>query len=474
MKRFRFLIAVFSVLAFWSCSDDWSFSTDSRYVLDFSVDTVKFDTVFSGLSSYTDGFMIYNENSVGLRFDAVMGGGTNSPFRMNLDGEGGTVITGLEIPGGDSLFCFLSVNIPWADNPQLTDVFDSIRFILEGGTVQFVKLSAHGQNAVSLRGMRVEHDTTLTSRLPYIIYDSLYVADGAMLTLNPGVRLYFHKDARLDAAGRIMAKGTADSVILMQGDRLDHMLPELPYSLLNSQWGGIRLRSSSMGNVFEYCDIHSGNWGIKADSCALDQTKLTVVSSIIHNVSGNGIEATNCKISVANSQITNAVGLCVDIAGGVSDFTFCTIAGFSRWSYSDHAVQLSDKRNDRHYQLMSATFRNCIITGRNANEFVTVFEDSVRNTAPYKISNSLIMTQDSTDIRFSDVRFENRDSKVYGASNFVDKTIRGYGSVFALDSLSRARGIADTLSKVWIVDLAGVPRPVTGADAGCYQYVPKE
>ena len=475
MKRLRLLNMMIAVLIFWSCTDDWSFSTDSRYRLDFSADTVKFDTVFAGVASFTDGFMIYNENSEGLRFDAVMGGGAASPFRMNLDGEGGAVITGLEIPAGDSLFCFVSVNIPCTDDVALTDAFDSIRFILESGNVQHVRLSAHGQNSVSLKGLRVESDMTLTARLPYIIYDSLFVADGTVLTLAPGASLYFHSDAYLDVAGRIVARGKADSVILMRGDRLDLMLPKLPYDYLNGQWGGIRLRGSSMGNLLEYCDIHGGNWGVRADSSSLDDTKLTVISSIIHNVTGNGIEATNSRISVANSQITAAVGRCVDIAGGMSDFTFCTIAGLSVWSYSDKTVVLSDRRDGRSYPLQGASFRNCIITGRNATEFVTDFDETSAPSAPFSVSNSLIMCKDSTDARFSsDVRFENLKSKPNGAYNFVDHSVQGYRSVYALDSTSRARGIADDLSAVWTVDLAGIARPLSGADAGCYQYVPLE
>lgn len=474
MKRFRLLNMMIAVLIFWSCTDDWSFSTDSRYRLDFSADTVKFDTVFAGVASPTGGFMIYNENSEGLRFDAVMGGGAASPFRMNLDGEGGAVITGLEIPAGDSLFCFVSVNIPCTDDVALTDAFDSIRFILESGNVQHVRLSAHGQNSVSLKGLRVESDMTLTARLPYIIYDSLFVADGTVLTLAPGASLYFHSDAYLDVAGRIVARGKADSVILMRGDRLDLMLPKLPYDYLNGQWGGIRLRGSSMGNLLEYCDIHGGNWGVRADSSSLDDTKLTVISSIIHNVTGNGIEATNSRISVANSQITAAVGRCVDIAGGISDFTFCTIAGISVWSYSDKTVVLSDRRDGRSYPLQGASFRNCIITGRNATEFVTDFDEASAPSAPFSVSNSLIMCKDSTDARFSNVRFENLDTKPNGAYNFVDHSVQGYRSVYALDSTSRARGISDDLSTLWTVDLAGIARPSSGADAGCYQYVPLE
>ena len=350
------------------------------------------------------------------------------------------------------------------------NAFDSIRFVLESGVVQWVSLSAHGQNAVRLKGRRIEADETLTSNLPYIIYDSLYVADGATLTLSPGTRLYFHKGARLDVAGRLIAQGSRDSMILMRGDRLDEMLPEIRYDMLAGQWGGIRLRSPSYGNRLEWCDIHGGAWGILADSADASQMKLSVISSIIHNVDGNGIEATGCRIEVANSQITNAGVTCVDITGGWSEFTFCTIAGFSIWNIGSQAVLLTDSRGGYAVPLLGAQFRNCIITGRHETEFVTLFADSVKSTAPYSVSNSVLMVSDTTDTRFSNVVFEDRESDMFGPYNFTDRSYRGYRSVFTLDSLSHARGIADSLSTVWPVDLAGVTRPPLGADAGCFQY----
>ena len=470
MKRIWLLNLLLPLLAIWSCTDDWKFSASSEYSLEFSADTVRFETIYTGVTSASTSFMIYNPNDVGLRFDALMGSGAASPFRMNLDGEGGTVITGLEIPAGDSLFCFVSANMTPTDQIDIFDALDSIRFVLESGIVQSVHLSAKGQNAVRLKGKRIEADETLNSQLPYIIFDSLYVAEGATLTLAPGTRLHFHQNAVLDVAGKLIAQGSQDSMIVMRGDRLDDLLPGISYDMLAGQWGGIRLRGDSYGNRLEWCDIHGGNWGIFADSACADQIKLTVISSIIHNVNVNGIEAVGCRIEVANSQITNAGVSCVDLTGGWSEFTFCTIAGFSLWSAGNQAVVLTNWYGDGTVPLQNASFRNCIITGLHETEFVTLFPDSVADTAPYSVINSLLMVKDTTDVRYRNVVFEDRSGKVYGSYNFIDRTVRNYNSVFALDSLSPARGIADTLSSVWPIDLAGVPRPPVGADAGCYQY----
>ena len=476
MKLHRILSIVLIPIAVLSCQDDWTFSADSRYTLDFSVDTLKMDTVFTGVASASAKFMVYNPNDVGLHFDAVMGGGSLSPFRINLDGEGGTQITDLEILAHDSLFCYVSVNIPETGMPDMFHAFDSVRFVLESGNVQFVRLNAYGQNAVRLRGRSIVNDTTLTAYLPHLIFDSLYVAEGATLTLAPGARLYFHDGAVLDVAGKVVAQGTADSMIVMLGDRLDQMqtTPPVAYDLLASQWGGIRIRGGSYGNVFRYCDIHSGEFGIKADSASADDIKFSMYSSIVHNVNGNCIEATGCKIDVVNSQITNAGESCVDLAGGKAEFTFCTIASLSLWKVGSQAVIISDHRGDAVVPFGSALFRNCIITGRHSNEFVTNLPDSIKNLDAYVVKNSLLMVSDTLDIHYHNVVFDRHGKKKGGAYNFRNNTLEGFRSVFALDSMSRARGIADDLSTVWTVDLAGVERPVSGADAGCYQYVPLE
>lgn len=471
LRLTRILSFILVLTAIAACQDDWRFSADGRYRLEFSADTLKMDTVFTGVTSGSLKFMVYNHNDVGLRFDALVGGGAQSPFRINLDGEGGTQITGLEIPARDSLFCYVSVNIRESGTVGYFSAFDSVGFVLESGNVQYVRLLACGQNAVRLDGRCFTADTTLTAHMPFLVYDTLHVADGATLTLEPGTRLYFHSGAVLDVAGRIIAQGKPDSVILMRGDRLDIMWtePPVPYDLLTSQWGGIRLRSGSYGNRFEWCDIHGGEFGIKADSASDAQTKFSLHSSIVHNMNVNCIETTGCRIDVANSQITNPGISCVDIAGGEANFTFCTLASISLWNYGSQAVLLSDVRDGVQVPLEGVRFNNCIITGRHADEFVVSLPDSVKELDKYSVTNSLVSTTDTLDTHFRDVVFDRPGKNEGGAYNFVHASRDGLRPVFGLDRQSRARGIADTTAVAWPLDLHGTARPQRGADAGCYQ-----
>lgn len=453
-----------------SCSDDTRFASDSRHGLVFSTDTLDMDTVMAGVSSASYLITVYNRNDKAVRFDAMLAGGVSSPFNINVDGMPGPSMSGIEVYPGDSVMCLVNVNAPVSDNCRISVWDDSIRFLLESGAVQHVILRAESLNAIRLDGYEVVSDECFTADRPYLIYDTLHVAPGAELRLMPGAGLYFHNGAGLVVDGRIKAVGTPDSMIVFRGDRTDLLLSDLPYDLMDSQWEGIALGSGSFGNSMEYCDVHGGRFGIRADSSDCSELKLRLESSIVHNVAGNCIQADGCRMEISNSQLTNAGDCCVDIAGGRADFTFCTIASFSVWYQGRVAVSVTDRRGDSaSVPFEGAYFNDCIITGRHNNELEVSDSLASRYSGLLRVSNSLVMASDTTCAYYDNVVFENRKSDCYGALNFTDSSRKGYASVFTLDSLSMARGIADTLSASFPIDLAGKPRPLSGADAGCFQ-----
>ncbi|MBR4841979.1 MAG: hypothetical protein IK006_02640 [Bacteroidaceae bacterium] len=480
MRRIsHFFVLISVIILSVACEGREEFSSSPGYRLSFSADTVRFDTLFTTVTSATAYFMVYNNTSSGIRADARIAGGDSSPFRLNVDGEGGSYISGLEIESGDSLFCFITANLPDSGTPELFIVEDSVAFILESGVVQYVRLDACGRNARFLRGVRIMSDTVFTADYAYVIYDSLWIAGGTTLELQPGTELYFHKGAGMIVEGTLIAQGTLERPVRMRGDRLDRLFDDLPYDLLSEQWEGIRLGSGSFGNSFVFCDIHGGEFGIKADSSRDDRIKFTMISSTVHNVAGNGIETTGASISVANSQITNAGSHCVSITGGQAEFNYCTIASFPLWWVGESAISLNNFTDAGSWPLFKADFRNCVITGRAGEAITGVLKDSIAGYPSgsvdcYSVSNSLLMTSDTLNPCFRDVVFERAGYGNAGASNFRDRTVvDNYRSVFMLDSLSLARGISDTVSAfLWPYDLNGTTRPALGADAGCFQFIP--
>ncbi len=80
------LLFITICLSTYSCKKD-EILTDPSAKLDFSVDTIMFDTVFTTIGTTTQALIIYNDNSQPLMISSVrLAGGNASPYRLNLDG----------------------------------------------------------------------------------------------------------------------------------------------------------------------------------------------------------------------------------------------------------------------------------------------------------------------------------------------------------------------------------------------------
>ncbi|MDF1866064.1 MAG: hypothetical protein P1U70_14625, partial [Saprospiraceae bacterium] len=79
--------ALISMIA---CNKEMKFNTSSNIMLEFSLDTLRFDTVFTELGSATQFFKVYNRNDQSIKISKIsVGGGENSNFRINVDGLAG-------------------------------------------------------------------------------------------------------------------------------------------------------------------------------------------------------------------------------------------------------------------------------------------------------------------------------------------------------------------------------------------------
>lgn len=467
------LIALFT----FSCDDEEKYTTSKRAKLTFSCDTVRFDTVFTTIGSSTQLFKVYNRGKESLLIPSIrLGSGGESGFRINLDGKSGNAFSDVELRNGDSLYVFAEVTVDPNDEDNPFLLRDSLVFNLASGIVQQVQFEAYGQDMIPLRGIVFNSDTTLSASRPYVIYDSLQVDSQTTLCLEAGTRLHFHQGAFMRVCGTLVAEGTLAQPIVFRGDRLDNLFDYLPYDRLDRQWEGITFTGSSFDNHLQYVDIHGGNYGILCDSSTCEKPKLLLENSVIHNVGGNALQATNCSIVVGNSQLTNAYSHCVYIRGGRAEFIFTTIANFYPWDYRAAALRLSNEEVPLH----AADFRNCIITGYSSNEImksrhIPENKDEATLTFNYSFSNSLIgIPSDSINGEvYQVVRPDSVGNPVSRIDNFplIDTDIFFYD--FTLDSLSVAIGLgneSDALMR-YPLDRLGRERLTDGtADAGAYEY----
>lgn len=375
-----------------SCQKNQMGSTSDR--LSYSTDTVFFDTVFTSVGSVTQVLKFYNHHSGIMKIDQIqLRGGSQSPFRIAVDGDNGTAFQEIELASGDSIYVFVEVTVDPNDEnfPFIAD--DHIDFEYNG-IKEEVYLVAWGQNAYFHGGP--DAFTTLNCNeiwnndKPHVVYGLLEVAPNCLLTINAGTQVYLHKGAGiLVNESTLMVQGQKDMEVVFQGDRLDGSYTDLP-----GQWGveldfqigtnqgpdiftisrgGIWIYKSP-GSVIDYAIIKNGNTGIQVDTTGTSDFALTLTNTKIDNMAGVGLWGQGAHIKGVNNLITNCGEGCAYLSiGGKYVMENCTFANY--WTGSNRTAPTLALNN--YYKdindviqvrpLYQNQFNNCIIYGNSAN-----------------------------------------------------------------------------------------------------------
>ncbi|MFW5767232.1 MAG: hypothetical protein ACOCXO_02580, partial [Bacteroidota bacterium] len=255
-----------------SCEQN-QFTTDPSDKLEFSNDTVQFDTIFTSIGSTTKYFTVINPHNKDIEVDRIsLARGKNSVYRLNIDGYQATSLSDVHIPAGDSIFVFVELTI----NPSANDMVekDSVQFSVNGNS-QDVKLVAFGQNVHLIDGNVISNDTTWTDDKPFLIYNSVLIDENANLQIQAGTQLHFHYGSSMLVEGSLKTYGTLDQPVVFQGDRLEEAYRDEP-----GQWGawlelengglyilgGLHFLSGSKNNELNYTEIKNSIVGLRADS----------------------------------------------------------------------------------------------------------------------------------------------------------------------------------------------------------------
>ncbi len=388
---------------FASCIND-DFTTSSSDRLTFSVDTLSFDTVFTGTGTPTARLLVFNRAKKSINISEIRMKDPNSCFSMNVDGQSGDVFRDVEIRGEDSIYIFVECLLPEtdADRPYLRE--DAMEFITNGNR-QEVVLEAYGQNVTRLKAHRVEKDMTLSPDRPYVVFDSLVVAPGATLSIQPGVRLLFHDKASMRVYGRLEARGTAESPIEMRGDRLDDVLPDVGYDILAGQWKGISFAPESFGNVMECVDMRSTSDGLSIDSCGdLARRKLLLLNCWLHNSQGNVLSSSDAWVDALGCCFSEAADNVVSLTGGRHLFSQCTFSNYYLFAATGQPIlglYNIKADEDGEYVPMTARIENSIIYGMTPD----INAGDLADTQVY-MSNVLFRSGGDNDEHFIDCIWE--------------------------------------------------------------------
>jgi hypothetical protein len=452
---------------FHSC-ERFDILTDPDAKLGFSADTVYFDTIFTTIGSTTKQLKVYNHYDQPLKISSILlAKGQESVFRLNINGMPGNTASDTEIPPDDSIYIFVEVTLEPNNLDSLLMIQDSIVFVTNGN-IQDVDLVAWGQDVHLINGEIIGTETW-TAEKPYLVFNSMLVDTGEVLTIEEGVIIHFHRDSRLFVAGTLIINGTRDHPVTFQGDRLEQLFKDIP-----GQWDGLWLLPGSHDNRINYAVIKNGIIGIEADTLAgLASPTLEIMNSTITNMSAIGILGLGTTIKAVNCVIGNCgqYALALLIGGGY-EFYHCTIANYwgSFTTRTNPAVILNNYYKDirGNYQIRpveKAFFGNCIIYGSRESEFEI---DSFPGTnLPYLLDHCVTRIDPEifnlNDPAHFNMIFNNEDPK------FVSYTNDDY----QLDTLSSAkdRGLID-YALLYNLDLLGISRlDDAGPDIGAYERV---
>ena len=155
-----------------ACTDYESFTQNASAHLEFSADTIAFDTIVSTVPSTTKTLTVYNRNSSGLRISSVqLADGASSHFRVNVDGEWLSQGKGedFRVYRKDSIIVRIEVTVPEVGTNEIGTIQDILYFQLESGNRQEVLLTAGAIDAYMVHGMIIHQDSTLLTDKPYLI-----------------------------------------------------------------------------------------------------------------------------------------------------------------------------------------------------------------------------------------------------------------------------------------------------------------
>jgi hypothetical protein len=475
-------------LALGSCYRE-QFYTGTDIRLRFSVDTLRFDTVFTTVGSATRYFKVFNDFPDAVRINSIkLTKGLSSSFRLNVDGypAPGKELQNIEIGPQDSIYLFLEVTVqpnqPLSVSPFVIE--ESIQFTINGNT-QSVLLEAWGQNANyipstnSAGGIAILtcglQDVVWDDKKPYVIYGVL-VIDSCNLRLPEGARVYVHGGlVRTPASiyndgiiyvldrGKLLVEGSKEKPVIFTTDRLE--------SELREEWGawsGIRFGSGSTGNKINYAEIKSAFVGIWADSAS----EVTVRNTRVFNSASSGILGIHSRVVVENCLFYSNGGHGIQFAyGGNYRVDYCTLANYGNDAEAlsmNNAILRSQDPIRYEVNALFASINNCIVYGSGQDELDLI---DLSNKDPFKFQTSFshcyikaeeLLKPDQFPKFFEQcqgcIRAKTSDTVFLNSEKFD----------FRLDTNSVVNGKARPLDNLPL-DILGVKRETTSPDMGCFE-----
>lgn len=397
-------IAMLLSVAMTACIEDGISSSPSDQPT-FSTDTLKMGTVFTSEGTPTYSIRVYNPYDKILSISRVgfKNGGTGM-FRLNVDGQSGREFNNVEIRPNDSIYVFVDACLDVQNSALPLTVEETIEFETNG-KVQQVVITADGQDVERLHGHTIDVNTDWSDGMPRQIFDSLVVAEGAKLTIGPGMKLYFHSGAQLTVRGTLDIKGTAEQPVELSGDRFGLVATNVPYEIMSQQWGGVYFAPTSRSSKMEYAVVKNTDYGVLVDSVTTSGSTaaLELVNCRLRNSGGRVLTTLHSNVTVTGCELAEAAAGVAYFHGGIIKLLHCTLSNYYLFSAVSgplvtlrHTNVVTDDGSGLPYT--SATIANSILWGNGGDMSTGNLDD----TGVF-VTNCILQSDGEDDEHFTNI-----------------------------------------------------------------------
>ncbi|WP_346983348.1 hypothetical protein [Chryseobacterium sp. POE27] len=467
--KFKLILA----FSFWmlvmavSCNkDDISFDAPSQK-LSFSKDTVFCDTVYHQVRSETYAVKVYNNEDKDILIPRIhLEKGASSLYKINVDGKPGYDFKDVPLRKKDSLYIFVEI-APEATGPEAI-AEDKILFDSPAGQQNVVLFSVVQDAEFFIKSSSnpniITSDATWNNNKAKIIYGDLTVDQNVILNIQPGTKVYFHKNSGMKvlSGATLNINGTLANNVILRGDRNDPAYDTIP-----KNWNSIKMEAGSALNM-NYARLFGGTKGLE-----MKQTNATINNSFIHTFQEYGIYAVGSTITARNLVMNNCGESAIGIfRGGTYNLTHCTIANYSDLlqSYNRNGIfatnEWKNESNQTEQGALILNVRNSIVYSDRDNS--VFFEQTPGQLFNFVLENCLLKYSTQSEAGFLDTApsviqlVKNQDPL------FVNYFVAQMNLRVKQNSPAIGKGSTGVAATV-PTDIAGISR-TSNPTLGAYQY----
>jgi len=452
---------------------------------------IYFDTTFSQIGTSTEVVLLRNTGNSPLIFEKIyLVGGSQSKFRINVDGEPGPLVSNLRIAPRDSAYIFVEATIDPTGTGELL-ALDSIIFEPRGGLSRSLPLIAPGADATYIWPT----DTLIFtySKIPYsilpcggqwnnqkpiVVFGWAIIDSSCTFTITEGTKVHFWRNGGMWVyrGGTLKALGAVNNHVVFTSSRLGISHQDRP-----GQWDRILIHEGSVENEFRNVKMFNGFIGIQAEPLGLNDKnyprQLTLQNVEISNMSGAGILSRDYNIDGYNVIVSDCGSYGAALTfGGRYRFYHSTFANFWRYgarknptffcaNYTADVYNINPN-SDYIGRPIEVLLANCIIAGNMEQEFGL---DSLKTVSTQFLADRCLLRVKS-DFKMPVSRFPDciREANPgFNGPDWNDYTLTESSPARNLGKLQYILMYPLQLAN----DFKGNPRTIDiGPDLGAYEY----